>query len=235
MQVRQQVHLHLFCCASSVMSCMHPPTHSHLSLYPIILPVYHASHSITASPAPVAHSYPSSSFLGSGLLAHRLAHHPLSHPALFQNWACLQLQGPSKPLGYWWIPSNLWFRSTSWIQWLWCVDLVLCVDTWFDNLHKYAFVRVSVCWRPSTSVAGLPSTFHISTHGGPLAPQTLIHMVSNSVVLHLTDVFSHSRVLSHRSAYILHMPGTPNWSLGLQDGSGYVPSSYACMYPTHLR
>ena len=73
------------CCASSVMSCMHPPTHSHLSLYPIVLPVYHASHSITASPAPVAHSYPSSSFLGSRLLARRLVHHPLSHPALFQN------------------------------------------------------------------------------------------------------------------------------------------------------
>ena len=69
--------LHLFCCASSVMSCIYPPTHSHLSPYPVVLPVCHAPRSIVDSPAPVAYSNPLSVFLGSG----RLAHYPLSHPS----------------------------------------------------------------------------------------------------------------------------------------------------------
>ena len=61
----------------------------------------------------------------------------------------------------------------------------------------------------------LPSTFRVSTNGRPPAPQPPIHIVSDSVVLHLTDVLSCSRVLSHSPAYILHMPSAPNWSLGL--------------------
>ena len=69
--------LHLFCCASSVMSCIYPPAHSHLSPYPVALPVCHAPRLIVASPAPVAYSNPLSVFLGSS----RLVHYPLSHPS----------------------------------------------------------------------------------------------------------------------------------------------------------